>query len=115
MLLFVDDESIARKYFKALYGDRCEIEVADSAEQAREILKDKAHHIDLVICDYLMTGENGLSLLKHCQTDYPSIRRVLVSAVRELEFDRALKEGLVETVLAKPFQDSDIYELLVTI
>jgi two-component system response regulator PhcR len=111
-ILFVDDELMARKYFELLYAKSMEILVADSVEQAIEVLANRAPDIKIVITDYLMKQASGDQLLRYCKDYYPHIKRVLVTGVDTQQFTQEIEDQIFEIILDKPIVPKSVEEIL---
>jgi len=98
-------------------GNACEIEVAESAEEALEVLKDlenQGERVDIVITDEIMPGMQGSKFLEIVHQLNPNIMTVMLTgqagfddvvyAVNHAELDKCIKkpwdyQELKETVL----------------
>jgi HD-like signal output (HDOD) protein len=77
-VMFVDDEPMVLKGIKrSLFDTGWEIILADSGQQALDILSDTP--VDFVISDMQMPGMNGAELLEKVSELYPSTVRVVLS------------------------------------
>lgn len=70
-----------------LYKEPFHVMIAESGEEALEILRD--NNVSIVITDYMMPDMNGLSLVKIIRTEYPHVITIMLTALYEL--DIALK------------------------
>lgn len=62
-----------------------------------------------VLADYMMPQMDGLEVLDVFRAERPDVRRVLITAApTQEEVRRAEREGLVQMVIAKPPNISDI-------
>ena len=101
VVLVIDDDPhvchvVARLISKA---DAARVLCADCAAAARELL---AHEeVDVVLCDYSMPGEDGLSLLTSVAESHPAARRILYSGALPEEIDAA-GHPAVDAFLVKP-------------
>lgn len=109
-VLFVEDDVInqttVKKYFKKIY----EILIANSSEEAVEILE--SNNVDLVLMDISIKGEkNGLELTKELKSSerFSKIPVIAVTA-HAFETDRqnAFEAGC-DDYLAKPFSLKDLH------
>jgi len=96
------------------FEDSFFIEMADSAEEARELisaLTDDGHEIGLILCDHVLPGENGVELLVEMQHD-PSTertRKVLITGQAGLiETVRAVNEANLSHYIAKPWEKAEL-------
>jgi len=106
-LLVVDDEVGPRESLRAIFSRRYDVELADSAEAAMDVLT--AKRIDLLMLDVMMPGKDGLALLKEVQGLYPQLPVVMISASTSVRpVVEAMRVGAYDYV-SKPF---DVEEIL---
>lgn len=96
------------------FEDTFPIEMADSAEESRELIAaliDEGHKIGLILCDHVLPGQNGVELLVEMQKD-PSTertRKVLITGQAGLdETVRAVNEADLKHYIAKPWDKRDL-------
>jgi DNA-binding NtrC family response regulator len=101
-ILVVDDElSIRISLGDWLRRDGHRVEVAESAEQALEMLK--AQSFDLLIVDIKMPGMDGLEMLERVKKDDPDVPVVMMTAYGSIDSAvGAMKLGAIDYVV-KPF------------
>ena len=76
-VLLVDDELEIRKVLQIALQEHFEIESASSAQEAEMMLGTGAY--DVVVCDHLMPGEEGLAFLTRARTQFPKVQRILIT------------------------------------
>jgi diguanylate cyclase (GGDEF)-like protein len=111
-VLAVDDENYVLHLLTALLGKDFDVLTAESAAQAREILRQR--DIDIVITDqYLQPGETGVQLLEWARLAHPNTVRILMTARASIDdVIDAINQGQVHRILLKPLQtDSLLYSL----
>ena len=96
------------------FEDSFPIELADSAEEARELIAsiiNDGHKIGLILCDHVLPGQNGVELLVEMQGD-PSTertRKVLITGQAGLdETVRAVNEADLSHYIAKPWEKAEL-------
>lgn len=96
------------------FEDTFPIEMADSAEEARELIStlvDDGHKIGLILCDHVLPGQNGVELLVEMQ-NAPSTertRKVLITGQAGLdETVRAVNEADLSHYIAKPWEKIEL-------
>ena len=115
-VLVVDDEPAIQRILKRLLSRcGCKVFTADDTVSARRLLK--YHHIDLVMCDYLMPGENGLQFLRELKRSHPHILRVMITGQGDMDTAiSAINTAQVQFYFTKPFDfdtvQSTVEELL---
>ena len=109
MILFVDDEPQACKWFARLFADEFTIVTAGSTDDALHMLRERGQDIAVLVTDYRMPGRNGLSLLRAAQQDHRHVVRLLATAYAEKEVAvAAINQGRVVRILEKPFDDAQV-------
>ncbi len=85
-ILLIDDEEILRNLYKEFLELKdCTVEAAKSCEDALTHLQD--YRPDLIICDIMMPGTNGIETLKLLKNHerYRKYPVVMLTAVNEVE------------------------------
>jgi DNA-binding NtrC family response regulator len=99
-VLVVDDDLLVRLTLRAMLGNVAEVQLAESAAAARALLDTET--FDVVLSDYKMPGEDGLSLLEHVARSHPSTRRILCSGTLPPDL-RCGEQETCSATLSKPF------------
>lgn len=95
------------------------IEVANSADEARELIKEikeEGNEIGLAICDHIMPGDKGVDLMIEMQKDpfTESTRKVLLTGQAGLEETiEAVNNAKLNRYIAKPWKPEQILEVAV--
>ncbi|MGA3171713.1 MAG: response regulator [Chthoniobacteraceae bacterium] len=101
VLLVVDDEEGPRQSVRIIFKDEYQVLLANSGEHAIELARQ--HQISVVVCDILMTGMNGIDVLKELKEIDPAIEVIMLTAYETIETARqALRHGACD-YLNKPF------------
>jgi signal transduction histidine kinase/ActR/RegA family two-component response regulator len=113
-VLVVDDEKDARDLIgRALSESGAEITLADSSQEAFEILEHNS--IDVLLADIAMPGEDGYSLIRRIRSSDSSVRSIPAAAVTAHALDdersKALAAGFHRHV-AKPIEPFEIVRLV---
>lgn len=107
-VVLVDDDPEDRVCSsEALSGFR--VTTYETAERAIEGMSGSP---DIIFADYRMPGEDGLWLLRQVADRHPSARRILLTGSVDEACRRALAEGLMERLLAKPLEPAMVREIL---
>ncbi len=111
-VLIVDDEQSTRSLMnEALGKEPYELLMADSAEQALEILESR--QVDVVVSDEMMPGMVGSEFLALVRKRYPDTIRMILTGHASIESAvRAINEGKIYHFFTKPCR---IYDLAITI
>jgi len=110
-ILVVDDEDIVRESLRDwLDGVGYKVDIAESAEKALRIIKQKKTKI--MIADLIMPGMNGIELMKKAREIVPTISTVIITAHGTIQTAiTAIREGAYDYV-EKPFCPEKV-ELLI--
>jgi len=106
IMIVDDEESIQKLLSRILKMNGNECERAGSAEEARQLLKQKAY--DLILCDVNMPGENGVDFAKYVLTEYPNLAIIMVTAIDEQDIVRAALEVGAYGYIVKPFKPNEV-------
>ena len=111
-ILITDDEKPTRDVMARILSPTCECLTAPDAELAMKVVEENPD-LALLVTDYKMPGENGVSLIKRAKAVNPSLACILVTAFGEIELAvEAMKEG-ADDFLTKPITDIAQMELRV--
>lgn len=105
-ILMVDDEPLILATGRFLLENAgYPVTAVNCAAQAREILAQQ--DFALMITDYSMPGENGVSLIRHARELKPGMSIILVTGRGQIdELDVDVAEGIV--IMAKPYKKQDL-------
>lgn len=108
-VLIVDDEKVQIETLRrGLRSKGHTVFSALSAEEAMERLEEKSQEIDFVITDYLLDGDDGLSLLRKIREKYGKLPVIMMTAYGEKKvLIDALRNGC-NGFLEKPFTLEDL-------
>ena len=100
-MLVVDDEPAMLEIFTQLLSPHFEVTTAKSAREAEYLLRKKSFKV--IVCDHLMPGGNGMSLLVRAREEYPQMQRILVTGYMKPEMLlRSVNEAALFRYLLKP-------------
>jgi response regulator RpfG family c-di-GMP phosphodiesterase len=107
-VLFVDDEvNILRSIRRSLRGLPLEIDLAESADKALEILRRKP--IDVVVSDMRMPTTSGAELLGLVAREFPNTFRIILSGYADVDsMLAAINLGKVHRFLNKPWTNDEL-------
>ena len=110
MILFVDDEKIILDTLQrqlAALGKHFQLEFAESAEEALEILEEE-EDLKLIVSDWLMPGMKGDELLNEVSLLFPEAARVLLTAHAPSNVIKDMNEEKLATVMIKPWDQNEL-------
>ncbi len=112
-VLLIDDDDAVLRAFARLLKDHYAVVSAESGEQARGIFEDGAH-FDVIICDFSMPGEDGLSLYNWLLAHHPQLasRVVFLSGGAPSVEDAAFLAALMTPVLSKPVAVAELRSVI---
>lgn len=102
----VDDEPHARLLIKDILGEAYETREAESVLSALDLFSEWIP--DIILSDIKMPGEDGISLLKKCKSQFPDVPVILITGHADKAIAlEALKEGAFDFI-EKPFEDEEL-------
>jgi response regulator RpfG family c-di-GMP phosphodiesterase len=102
LALIVDDEPLILRAVARVLKQRFDVLTALNAEQAR--IAARGHDVSVLLTDYMMPGESGVSLVRSLRARLPRLQTVLVTALPDSEeIRRAVRAGEVQRVVPKPW------------
>jgi DNA-binding NarL/FixJ family response regulator len=94
-ILVADDHTIVREGLKQILSDTPDIEVADEAANAKEVItKVSDNDYDLVLLDISFPGRSGVDILKQLKCSKPKLPVLILSMYPEEQYAvRSLRAG----------------------
>ncbi|MDA3962792.1 MAG: response regulator [Planctomycetota bacterium] len=113
VILFVDDEDQARKYFYRALAKHYAIATADGVASAKAMIAELGESLGVVITDQRMPQETGVELLTWLRSERPSVVRMLTTAYADLDnaID-AVNDGFVFQYIQKPWDVKELRAIL---
>jgi len=119
-IICIDDEAIIleslREQLEKHFGDTYHYEVAESAEEALEIiddLEDDGIDIAIIVCDWLMPGMKGDEFLLHIDLKYPRVVKVLLTGQADQNSVDKLEELADQfTLVPKPWNKDELINII---
>lgn len=104
LILFVDDEETAVKYFQRAIGALAPVVTAGSVADGKRMLDLHADSLAVLVSDQRMPGGYGNELLHYARDRYPHMVRILTTAYSELEQTiEAVNQGQIHRYIQKPW------------
>jgi CheY-like chemotaxis protein len=121
-ILCVDDEVVIldslKEQLKRQFGDLFIYEVAESAEEAWEVIEElQAEDIDIIVIvsDWLMPGTKGDDFLIQVYQRFPHLTTVMLTGqADESAIERAKKEANLHACLYKPWTEAELVQIINT-
>lgn len=119
-IICVDDEGIIldslREQLEKQFGDEYLYEVAESAEEALEIideLEEDGIDIAIIVSDWLMPGMKGDKFLLQIDLKYPRVVKVLLTGQADQDSVNTLEELADQfTLVPKPWNKEDLISII---
>jgi CheY-like chemotaxis protein len=119
-ILCVDDERIVlvslRDQISKHFGDRYRYEVAESADEAWEVieeLSDEDIKLLIIVSDWLMPGMRGDEFLMQVHARFPDIVTVLLTGhADEAAIARARQYANLHAYIAKPWTEENLISII---
>jgi response regulator RpfG family c-di-GMP phosphodiesterase len=107
-ILVVDDDIASRSLVVDAVCQAGNYEVIEASDGVEGLEKLRQTHFDMVICDVMMPGMNGMELLDKIREIKPATRVIIITAYPTIGLTvSAMKTGAVD-FLAKPFNIDDL-------
>ncbi len=105
LILFVDDETTAVKYFQRAINALAPVITAGNVEEGKRLLDAHANTLAVLVSDQRMPGGYGNELLSYARIHYPHMLRILTTAYSELEHTvEAVNQGQIHRYIQKPWE-----------
>jgi DNA-binding NarL/FixJ family response regulator len=107
VVLLVDDEPLLLDSLGQELQGTCKLYTAASAAEAD--LRLAARRFDVIVCDHMLPGEQGLDFLSRIYELMPSTKRILMTGYTSPEFlSRSMAIAGLSACLVKPVRASEI-------
>lgn len=108
-ILYVDDETMALKYFEKEFKSTFRILTAPSAADGWDLVEKHHQEIGVIMSDQRMPGQSGVALLERVRHTYPQIIRILVTAFSDVDSAVAgVNAGAIYKYIGKPWDVNDL-------
>jgi CheY-like chemotaxis protein len=121
-ILCVDDEVVIleslKEQLKRRFGNRYLYEVAESAEEAWEVMNElhaAGIRILVIVSDWLMPGMKGDEFLIQVHQQFPDIITVMLTGqADEAAIERAKREANLYACLHKPWTEEELAQIIIS-
>ena len=107
-ILVVDDERIVLESCRRVLGERFEVSLAKSADQALELMGKEA--FSLILLDIKMPHKDGMTLMRQVKEKWPEIPVIVMSGYVTMETMEEVAKTDAATFLAKPFTPDELVQ-----
>lgn len=112
-ILFVDDEPLSLKYFKASVGKYANVKTASCPDAAFAILENDGEDIAVVVSDERMPRDSGVTFLSEVRKSRPSTVRVLTSAYANIDnLQHAINDAAIFRFVPKPWNLDELCSVM---
>jgi DNA-binding NarL/FixJ family response regulator len=110
-VMLVDDEPLLLDALGQELRESCRLYTAGSAADGEILLA--ARRYDVIICDHMLPGEQGLDFLMRVAELVPSTKRILVTGYTNPEFiARSMAIAGLSSCLVKPVKASQVADAI---
>jgi DNA-binding NarL/FixJ family response regulator len=110
-VMLVDDEPLLLDALGQELQETCKLYTAGSAADAEMLLV--ARRYDVIICDHMLPGEQGLDFLMRVAELVPSTKRILMTGYTNPEFiTRSMAIAGLSSCLVKPVKASQVADAI---
>jgi two-component system, sensor histidine kinase and response regulator len=110
-VLYIDDERHNLYAFRAAFRLHFDILLAESAEEARDMLKKV--EIPIIVADQRMPVETGIMFFESIKHLYPNTLRILLTGYTDIEaVINAVNIGNIFRYIQKPWKEAEIIEAI---
>jgi adenylate cyclase len=108
-ILVVDDEvGIRRSLTRVLKEDGYSVEVARDGEEALNIFQKTPDNFDIVICDLIMPGMDGIKTIEEINKLHQEITKIILTGYGTLEYSIKAIEAGIDGFITKPFENKEL-------
>lgn len=122
VLIVEDSEHQQAILLQLLDRLQLQVDVADTGDRALQMIVEEGSHYDLILMDWNMPGKNGIETTGLLHEHFEQASHVekpptviMISAYSQEYIIQAAKEAGIETFLAKPVDQSTLYDCLVKV
>jgi DNA-binding NtrC family response regulator len=92
-ILVIDDEDgIRRSLTRILKEDGYSVSVASNGEEALSLIRNNQNKYDIVICDLLMPGIDGITTIEEINKLNREVTKIILTGYGTLEYHKAIRK-----------------------
>lgn len=104
LLIVEDEDTLCQSLQRVFRKEGYEVDIADSAETAFELLKSNSYH--LIITDVILPGISGIELLAKYKEQNPAQKVIIMTAYASLATAvESIKAGACDFIIKPVFHD----------
>ncbi|MCX5805570.1 MAG: response regulator [Proteobacteria bacterium] len=108
ILIVDDEEGIRRSLSRILREDGYTVQSATNGEEALTIVRQNPHNFDIVICDLIMPGMDGIKTIEELNKLHQGITKIILTGYGTLESSIKAIENGIDGFITKPFENKEI-------
>jgi adenylate cyclase len=108
-ILIIDDEDgIRRSLARLLKEEGYLVQVARDGEEALGIFEKDPYNFDIVICDLIMPGIDGIKTIEEINKIHQEITKIILTGYGTLESSIKAIEAGIDGFITKPFENKEL-------
>jgi len=108
ILIVDDEEGIRRSLTRILREDGYSVQSANNGEEALELVGQNPHNFDIVICDLIMPGIDGIKTIEQLNNLHQGLTKIILTGYGTLESSIKAIENGIDGFITKPFENKEI-------
>lgn len=108
VLIIDDEEGIRRSLTRILREDGYSVHAASSGEDALTIISNNGINLDIVICDLIMPGIDGIRTIEEINKTHQGITKIILTGYGTLESSIKAIEAGIDGFITKPFENKEL-------
>jgi DNA-binding response OmpR family regulator len=110
VLVVEDDPNVLAFIDRMLTQSGHTVLAAEDPDHARFVLAEHGRPLDLLLCDIVLPGANGLDFARAIKKDYPEVKIVFMTGLIH-QSPKVLRSGL-GPVIHKPFTSEELLKII---
>lgn len=108
VLVIDDEDGIRRSLTRILKEDGYSVSVAPNGEEALALVRKDPSSYDIVICDLLMPGMDGITTIEEINKLHKEVTKIILTGYGTLESSIKAIEAGVDGFITKPFENREL-------
>jgi len=108
VLVIDDEDGIRRSLTRILREDGYSVSAASNGEEALSFIRNNPSSCDIVICDLLMPGIDGITTIEEINRLHREVTKIILTGYGTLESSIKAIEAGVDGFITKPFENKEL-------
>jgi adenylate cyclase len=108
ILIVDDEEGIRRSLTRILREDSYSVQSATNGEEALTMVRQNPHNFDIVICDLIMPGMDGIKTIEELNKLHQGLTKIILTGYGTLESSMKAIDNGIDGFITKPFENKEI-------